>query len=166
MRISFSLLVTLSAAAVISVGCGGLGGPERKLGRGLSNISEIGRGTELRRTMEQTAVFEGGDVAYTKGFLKGMNRTFARTFVGISEVLTFPFPTPTYDAYFIPEKYFMDPYQRIPVDPFTENLNSPDSYVPRLFADQTWATDSVVGFSGGDIIPFIPGSRFRIFDYP
>jgi hypothetical protein len=27
-----------------------------------------------------------------------------------------------------------------------------------------FATDTNLGFSGGDVAPFIPGSRFRIFD--
>jgi hypothetical protein len=25
-------------------------------------------------------------------------------------------------------------------------------------------TDTYMGFSGGDVAPFIPGSRFRVFD--
>ena len=25
-------------------------------------------------------------------------------------------------------------------------------------------TDTYTGFSGGDVAPFIPGSRFRVFD--
>jgi putative exosortase-associated protein (TIGR04073 family) len=162
MRISFTLLLTLSAAALLSTGCGGM---ERKLGRGLNNSTEIFRGGEIRRTVEQSAMYDGADVAYTTGMMRGFTRTMARTFVGISEVVTFPFPTPTYDAYFFPDRYFWDPYQRIKMEPFTENPNYPNSYKPRLFADQVFATDSAVGFSGGDVAPMIMGSRFRIFDY-
>jgi len=162
MRISFSLLLTLSAAALISTGCGGM---ERKLGRGINNTTSLIRGGELQRTVEQTALFEGADVAYTTGIIRGFNRSLASTAIGISEVITAPFPTPTYDPYFFPERWFWDPYTRIKMESFSENPSYPDAYKPRLVADQTFATDSVVGFSGGDVIPFIIGSRFRIFDY-
>jgi hypothetical protein len=41
----------------------------------------------------------------------------------------------------------------------------PDSYTPKLIADPTFGPDGALGFSGGDVAPMIPGSRFRIFDY-
>jgi hypothetical protein len=31
-------------------------------------------------------------------------------------------------------------------------------------ADSLFATDTAIGYSGGDVAPFIPGSRFRIFE--
>jgi hypothetical protein len=40
----------------------------------------------------------------------------------------------------------------------------PDSYKPRLLSDSTFDTDTSLGFSGGDVMPFVPGSRFHIFD--
>ena len=40
----------------------------------------------------------------------------------------------------------------------------PDSYRPGLIEDSTFATDTMLGFSGGDIAPFVPGSRFKVFD--
>jgi len=43
----------------------------------------------MRRTMEQTALFESSDTAYGKGFISGLNRSLARTGVGIYEVVTF-----------------------------------------------------------------------------
>ena len=40
----------------------------------------------------------------------------------------------------------------------------PDNFAPGLMADSVFATDTYVGYSGGDIAPMIPGSRFKIFD--
>jgi hypothetical protein len=40
----------------------------------------------------------------------------------------------------------------------------PDSYTPNLVEDSSFATDTNLGFSGGDVNPLMPGSRFRIFD--
>jgi putative exosortase-associated protein (TIGR04073 family) len=110
------------------------------------NLTEVTRLGELRRSMEQTALWDNTEMTYTTGFIRGMNRTLARTAVGLYEVVTFPFPT--YDATFLPE---------YPV--------YPDSYRPKLIADPTFGPDAALGFSGGDIAPMIPGSRFRIFDY-
>jgi hypothetical protein len=50
------------------------------------------------------------------------------------------------------------------VPAFTEYPIYPDSYKPSLIDDSTFHTDTALGFSGGDIAPFVPGSRFRIFD--
>ena len=106
-------IVAIAAAALVLTGCAG---PERKFGRGLNNATEFARMGELRRSMEQTALWDGTDQAYTTGLFRGINRSLVRTGVGIYEVLTFP------------------------------------------IADKD-------GFSGGDIFPHVPGSRFRIFDY-
>jgi putative exosortase-associated protein (TIGR04073 family) len=142
MRTSISLLSITALVALFSAGCAG---PEQKFGRGVNNLTEFGRLGELRRSVEQTALWEGPETGYTTGFMHGFNRSVARTFVGAFEVLTFPFPS--YDPYYLPAK---------PV--------YPDSYRPELLADPTFSTDSTLGFSGGDVAPFIPGSRFRIFD--
>jgi len=53
-------IVPFAALAVIATGCAG---PEQKFGRGLANVTEPIRLGELRRTMEQTAISEGADVA-------------------------------------------------------------------------------------------------------
>ena len=143
MRKSLSLLIAITGAALLAAGCAG---PERKLGRGVLNATEFVRGGELRRSMEQTALWENTDATYTTGFMHGFNRSVARTAVGVYEIVTFPIPS--YDPIFLPE---------YPV--------YPDSYRPRLLEDSTFAPDSALGFSGGDISPMIPGSRFRIFDY-
>lgn len=133
----------LAAVALFAVGCAG---PERKLGRGINNATEFVRLGEIRRSVEQTGLWEGPDAAYTTGFIRGFNRSMLRTATGLFEILTFPFPD--YDATFLPEH---------PVHP--------DSYRPRYLADPIWGPDAFVGFSGGDIAPMFPGSRFRIHDY-
>jgi putative exosortase-associated protein (TIGR04073 family) len=144
MRISLSTFAVLGAMALLATGCAG---PERKLGRGISNATELSRLGEIRRSMEQTAIWENPEAAYTVGFVRGMNRTLARTAVGLYEVVTFPIPDrPGYDPVFLPEH---------PV--------YPDSYRPRLLADPTFGPDDTLGFSGGDIAPMVPGSRFTLF---
>ena len=39
----------------------------------------------------------------------------------------------------------------------------PDSYKPGLIDGATFQTDTYYGFSGGDVFPFVPGSRFAVF---
>lgn len=145
-----SSLLSFSAVAVLAVMATGCAGPEKKLGRGLANITEPIRLGEMRRSMEQTAISEGPDVAYTKGFVKGFNRTIARTAVGVYEVVTFPIPDHGFKDY--------EPLYK-PKDPVY-----PDSYTPRILADPTYQPDSALGFAAGDVAPWIAGSRFRIFD--
>src|ERR1051325_10281943 len=98
MRTSFSLLAVLGAVTLMAVGCAG---PERKFGRGMLNVTEFTRMGEIRRSMEQTALWENKDGAYTTGFMHGFNRSLARTAVGAYEVVTAPFPP--YDPVFLPE---------------------------------------------------------------
>lgn len=144
MRKTFSFLALLALAAFAS----GCANTEQKLGRGLSNTFEIVRGGEFRRTMEQTALFDSPDTAYSLGVVRGINRTLARTGLGIYEVITAPFPPydPQFTNYLAPGPVY------------------PDSYTPGLIADSMFATDTYIGYSGGDVAPMIPGSRFRIFD--
>ncbi|MGB0583231.1 MAG: hypothetical protein ACPGVU_26395, partial [Limisphaerales bacterium] len=67
----------------------------------------------------------------------------------MSEILTFPIPTPDYDPYFYPNSWMQDPYRKVEVDEFREDLNYPDNYRPRKHHDPIFATDTAVGFSGG-----------------
>ena len=138
------LAVSLVAGLLVS----GCANTERKFGRGMSNVFEIVRGGEFRRSMEQTALFEGPDVAYGYGFIHGINRTLARTGIGVYEMVTAPFP----------------PYDPVFTDHFAPGPVYPDNYVPNLLSDSMFSTDTNLGYSGGDVAPFIPGSRFRIFD--
>jgi len=138
------LALSVAAAALVS----GCANAERKMGRGMANVYEIVRGGEFRRTMEQTGLFESPDAAYSTGFIRGVNRTLARTGIGIYEVVTAPFP----------------PYDPVFTDYFAPGPVYPDNYNPNLLEDSMFATDTNLGFSGGDVAPMIPGSRFRIFD--
>jgi putative exosortase-associated protein (TIGR04073 family) len=154
------LMLALTVAATVLTGCGGV---ERKLGRGLNNSMEIFRGGEVRRSIEQTGLWEGADSAFTTGLVRGMGRTMVRTVVGFGEVISSPFPP--YHPYTIPDKWLRDPSNKLRAEPFTLNPAYPDTYTPRLFSDTIFHTDSRVGFSGGEIAPIVPGSRFRVFEY-
>ena len=151
--------------AAVVAGCAG---PEKKLGRGLNNMLEFTRGGELRRSMEQTALWDGTDAAYTTGFIRGFNRSVARTFVGAVEVLTFP--VPPYDAlYTSTNAIYPDFSVRNSKYPWggiilPENPVYPANYQPSLLSDSIFDTDTSLGFSGGDVLPMFPGSRFHIFD--
>ncbi len=138
-------------AGALASGCANV---ERKLGRGMNNTFEIVRWGELRRTQEQTALFDGNDAAFSSGFVSGLNRTLARTGIGIYEVVTCPLPNPGRG------------YDPVCTDYLTPNPVWPDNYKPGIMEDSLFATDSNLGFGGGDVAPMIPGSRFRIFDTP
>jgi putative exosortase-associated protein (TIGR04073 family) len=118
------------------------------LGRGFGNVTEIVRASEFQRSVEQGGTFGGTDVGTTTGFVRGVNRTVARTAVGVYEVATFPLPPygPVATGYLSPKPLY------------------PDGYRPRQSASPIFATDHYLGFSGGDVAPWFPGSRFRIFD--
>ena len=134
------------AAALLATGCTG---PEQKLGRGLSNCYEIVRMGELRQSIEHNAVESLPGTGYF-GFVHGLNRSLARTGLGVFETVTFPIPMPTYKPMFT--KYFVP-------DPVF-----PESYSPNLLSDALFDTDTYTGFSGSDVAPMVPGSRFSIFD--
>ena len=152
MRTKLSILGLVMVLAALATGCAG---PQKKLGRGINNFTEIVRAGELRREVEQTALWDGPAAAYTSGMLGGLNRTFVRTVVGAYEIATFPFPS--YEP-------ILRKYGPILPDASVDPV-WPDSYTPKLISDTTFEPDAALGFSGGDIAPFVPGSRFRIFDY-
>ena len=166
MRISFPFLALLIALTLFSAGCAG---PERKLGRGLNNIAEFARGGEIRRSIEQTMLWENPDTAFTTGFIRGFNRSVVRTAIGAFEVATFPFPG--YEPYLTStNRIYPDITVRNKNYPWggmvlTEHPTYPDSYRPDVLADSLFSNDTSLGFSGGDVAPMIPGSRFRIFDH-
>ena len=145
MRNTFTLLASLAMAGALLTGCANT---EKKLGRGMSNMTELVRLGEMRRSIEQTALFDQPGGHYATGFLRGLNRTLARTGVGLYEVVTAPFP----------------PYDPIFTDYLSPNPVYPDNYRPVILDDAMFATDANMGFSGGDIFPYIPGSRFKIFE--
>jgi putative exosortase-associated protein (TIGR04073 family) len=162
MRIAFSLLTLVAIAAL--TGCAG---PERKFGRGVSNMSEIIRGGEMRRAHEQTALWDGASQGPT-AFAHGFTRTMARTGIGIYEVVTFPIPP--YGPMLVPKSKLYPDYSiktrkkdwgglELPEKP-----GFPDSYKPGFPGNSIFDTDTLVGFSGGDVAPWFPGSRFSTID--
>jgi putative exosortase-associated protein (TIGR04073 family) len=142
MRNIFTLVAFAGLVAVLGTGCAG---PERKLGRGMSNTMEIVRLGELRRSVEQSAIF---DKEPATGFVRGLNKTIARTGMGLYEIVTFPLP----------------PYVPVGTSWVKPGRVYPDAYAPRPADDPMFATDTSLGFSGGDLFPIIPGSRFHVFD--
>jgi putative exosortase-associated protein (TIGR04073 family) len=136
------------AAVAVALYVAGCTGPEQKLGRGLSNTFEVVRWGELRRSVEMNSIEPLPGTGYF-GLVHGFDRSVARAGLGVFETVTFPIPTPTYRPMFT--KY-------IEPDPVF-----PESYKPGLFSDSLFDTDTYTGFSGGDVAPFIPGSRFSIF---
>jgi len=145
MRNVIAFLTVVTLAALLTSGCAG---PEKKLGRGVSNFSEIVRMGEMRRSIEQMAVLDSPDAGYTVGAVRGFDRSMARTGVGVVEIVTFPLPPyqPVFTSYVKPGPIF------------------PESYKPGRISEGLFDTDTYMGFSGGDVAPFIPGSRFRVFD--
>lgn len=125
------------------------------MGRGLNNLTEFTRMGEINRSVEQTFLWEGPSAAYTTGFIRGFNRSLVRTVVGAYEVVTAPIPS--YDPILRPGG---------PILPdATVGPTYADSYKPHMISSTTFEPDAALGFSGGDVMPFVPGSRFRIFDY-
>jgi putative exosortase-associated protein (TIGR04073 family) len=145
MRTSFTLLVAALAAGLLASGCAG---PEKKFGRGMGNTLEIMRWSEMNRSIEQATLFEGADHGLTTGVARGFNRSLARTGLGLYEMLTAPIPPygPVWTSYLTPDPAY------------------PDSYKPGMRSMSALATDDRLGFSGGTILPWLPGNRFRIFE--
>lgn len=136
------------AALVVVVLTSGCANVEQKFSRGCSNMTEFARLGEIRRSMEQTALFDEPGHHYTLGFVRGFNKSLVRTGVGAYEVVTCPLP----------------PYDPVLTDCITPSPVYPDNYTPGIIAGSTFETDTHMGFSGGDVAPFIPGSRFKVFD--
>ena len=145
MRNTFSLLGSFALLTLLVAGCAS---QEQKFGRGIGNMTEFARMGEMQRSVEQAGIFEGPDTGMATGVVRGLNRSLARTGVGIYEVITAPFPPygPVWTSYLSPRPLY------------------PDSFHPTHWAEPAFDTDYSLGFSGGDVAPWFPGSRFRIFD--
>lgn len=145
MRNTLFLLGSAALVALLGVGCAG---PEQKLGRGFSNAGEVVRLNEFQRSVEQDGLFYGTDTGMTTGVVQGVDHTVERTGLGLFEILTFPFP----------------PYHPVLTSYVPAKPQYADAYAPRKWADPIFDTDYSLGFSGGDVAPWFPGSRFRVFD--
>jgi hypothetical protein len=139
MRKTLLLLAVLIMAGAFLSGCAYTNNVENKFGRGMANTYDIVRAGEFRRSLEQTALFDGPDTAYTTGFFRG---------IGVYEVVTAPIP----------------PFHPVFTHQFAPGPVYPDNYTPGVMADSMFATDTILGFGGGPVLPFVPGERFTIFE--
>ncbi len=163
MRSAFILLTGLAAVAFVS----GCAGPEQKLGRGINNVTTFARLGEMQRSIEQTAVWDGPGEAYTTGVIRGFDRSVVSTFIGAYEIITFPFPP--FGPVLAKGKVYPDPSIATKSYPYGGLVlipggGYPESYKPGIKDATLFNTDARLGFSGGEIAPYVPGSRFRVFD--
>lgn len=138
------LLALAALGALFTAGCAG---PEQRLGNGINNMTEFARLGEWRASVEQSAVF---DDDYTTGLIHGFDQSVYRTVMGAYQVATFPAGNALTDSSF-DKKY-------VPT-----GTPSPDSYKPGLIDLSVFQSDTYFGYSGGDLFPFVPGSRFSVF---
>lgn len=169
MRKSYLTLIAVAAAGILASGCAG---PEQKLGRGLRNLAEPIRMGEMQRSIEQTRTWDGKHYA-TTGFIRGFNRTVARTAIGAWETATFLIPTKadgTYGPIFTPKaplypdisiRNYKEPWGGMAL---TEDPIYADAFTPGLPESTIMETDTHLNFSAGDVAPWFPGSRFSIFN--
>jgi putative exosortase-associated protein (TIGR04073 family) len=150
------------AASVAAAGLTGCQGPEEKLSRGLENTLEVVRLGEIRASVEQSAVFSSPEVTYTYGLVHGFDQMLKRVGLGVYETATFLIPNYTfadnswnYGPILTSVCRYVD---GVPVVP-----EYPDSYRPGIISESTFDTDTYTGMTGGDVAPFVPGSRFKIF---
>ena len=141
MRTSYFSII-LTGIVLVVTGCAS---SEQKFGRGVHDLTEFTRWGEISRSKEQSTLFPKSSVAAPSGFIHGFSRSVARTFVGAYEIVTAPFP---------------------PYGPVMEPVSSvyPDSYRPGISSNPIFSTSTHLGFTGGDVAPWSPGSRFTIFD--
>jgi putative exosortase-associated protein (TIGR04073 family) len=156
-------LLFLFAAVATSAGLTGCSGPEQKLSRGLDNTLEVARWGDMRESVEKGAIFSAPDVSYTYGFVHGFDQSLKRIGLGVYETATFLIPNYSFEKSSWNYGPIMTQGWRyvdgVPVVP-----EYPDSYRPGIISGSTFDTDTYTGFSGGDVAPYVPGSRFKIFD--
>jgi putative exosortase-associated protein (TIGR04073 family) len=147
MRTAISLLSLAALAALFTAGCAG---PEQRLGSGVHNVTEFARMGEMQQSLEQYTLFDP-QAGMATGLIHGFDQSVYRTVAGAYQIVTFPagnlLTQTSFEQKYIPQG---TPY--------------PDSYHPGLPAITTFQTDNYIGFSGGNIAPFVPGNRFSIFE--
>ena len=147
-KMIFPLVAGIAAAFI--AGCAG---PDQKLGRGFHNAAEIVRWGEMRQQIEENTILgRPGYGAY--GAVHGFGNSLKRAGLGLAEIATFP----------IPNSFSPVSYDPVLTDHISADPNFPMSYKPGHISDALFDTDTYTGFSGGDVAPFIPGSRFKVFD--
>jgi putative exosortase-associated protein (TIGR04073 family) len=120
----------------------------------------------MRRSIEQTYLWDGADMAFTTGVVRGFDRTVVRTALGAYEIATFPFPP--YGPLLTSTNRVYPDYSVATLSyPFgglvmPEHAGYPANFKPDVLSDSLFYTDTTLGFSDGDIAPMIPGCRFRV----
>lgn len=150
----FKQLTFLGAALLVAVLATGCAGAQKKLGRGINNSLEPVRLAEWQRSVEQSKLYDAPQNNGPTAMVNGFTRTMARAGLGIYEIVTFP----------IPNQFGPAEYAPIWTDYLAPNPQYPDAYKPGLPDSPLFRTDSSLGFSGGEVAPMVPGSRFRVFD--
>jgi len=144
MRNIIPLFAVATLAALFTAGCAG---PEQKMGRGVSNTLAIVNLGEINRGVEQAVVMGEPGPGHATGLIHGFDQSMKRLGMGIYEIVSFPFP----------------PYRPVLTKYVPPSPQFPDSYHPGFMDSSTFQTDAYFGFSGGDIAPMVPGSRFVVF---
>lgn len=141
MRSILHFLAVLPIVALLTSGCINA---QEKLGRGIRNTVEPVRMGDLRRSMEQTSVWDSPAEGATTGVVTGVCHTAARTGIGIYEILTFPFP----------------PYHPVATKYVSPLPTYPDNCKPGLPFDPLYSTDHYIGYQTGVAFGFVPGNQF------
>ena len=134
----------------------------------MNNITEIVRGGEMQRSIEQTTLWDGTMQGSTVGWARGFTRTMARTGIGLYEVVTFPLP-PYRPVMVQKGPFYPDASVATRKSPWgglelSEKPVFPSSYAPGLPGNGRFGTDTRLGMSGGDVAPGFPGSRFSVLE--
>ena|SRR5271157_2941716 len=147
MRTVTPLLLLAALAALFTAGCAG---PEQRLGSGINNATEFVRLGEMQRSIEQYTIFDP-QAGFATGVIHGFDESVYRTVAGAYQIATFP------AGNLLTQTSFEQKYM-------PKGTPYPDSYHPGLPYTSTFQTDTYIGFSGGNIAPFVPGNRFSIFE--
>ena len=81
----------------------------RKLGRGLANVAT--GAIEIPKAVQETFYEEGPVAAVSWGLMDGVYKFFARTLVGVYEVVTFPIPFPADYAPIVEPEFLFSPHE-------------------------------------------------------
>jgi len=120
--LAISAAVSATAFADIHDPPGNDYGPTRKLGRGLSNFFHAP--AEIYTTIAKVNDEEGNSAAYGYGVVRGLGRSAVRHYVGLLEILTWPFPV-WHQSYYpmLPDdiRYIHAGYSEFPPEPGNES---------------------------------------------